>query len=648
MIKNRKQFSAWVIGLLALSLAGCSEAEVLPATTPGDDPLAGDPTRREVILGFQNKLNIKTAGADTRTANARVATTRADDAIATTEENEITSLDIYVFSSDKEEGPYTYQERFCYRADGSTVPNATKIILTVEGNNVALATLRPKKGLFTKFYCIANQPKLLKAGAEYTVFTPLEQSSPGADYNVVTKAGVPTETDFLTFTTPLLDPAEATDILLTPLPMVGSYSPALDLRDISMGSRTRINMTLSRIVSRFDIINDEKLSHLTITGVSMGHGRKGVTFFPVVPVEDADPTKTLITYPDRDFDGADANKGTQTGAFYSYPSPIADKGYLIIKGKYALNMTDPPQDVSYMVDFEQSVAGTGGYIEVKPNHRYTVRITDADPFKLDVNITVSDWTDGGDFEYQPENELVIGTLAGAGATTIAGNNEATVSPDETKYFSIPFTSNSEAECSIVYTSSPGGSAEWLKTEITKEVVTRAGSTSYTCKVSKNTGYSGNLFPKAIIVLRSKAGREESQIVVKASVGVPTVAAAASTPSKPAGANSYTAGTESPDVITGVLSMQKQANAATISSMKLTVTAKGGSRISGLPAWLKADKTVGHATEAVDYTFTLDQNAKGFPTGPFPAHGAATFEIQNLSDATKKVTVTVNVAEAATP
>ena len=30
-----------------------------------------------------------------------------------------------------------------------------------------------------------------------------------------------------------------------------------------------------------------------------------------------------------------------------------------------------------MVEFEQSVAGTGGYIEVKPNHRYTVRITDA-------------------------------------------------------------------------------------------------------------------------------------------------------------------------------------------------------------------------------------------------------------------------------
>lgn len=83
-------------------------------------------------------------------------------------------------------------------------------------------------------------------------------------------------------------------------------------------------------------------------------------------------------------------------------------------------------------------------------------------------------------------------------------------------------------------------------------------------------------------------------------------------------------------------------------MKLTVTAKGGSRIVGLPAWLKADKTTGSDTEAIDYLFTLEQNAKGFPTGAFPVEGAATFEIQNLSDATKNVTVKVNVTEATTP
>ena len=94
----------------------------------------------------------------------------------------------------------------------------------------------PLQSRYDRFRCcspVSYTHLLLKAGAEYTNFVALEQSSPGADYNIVTKAGIPTETDFLTFTTPLLDPAEDTDILLTPLPMVGSYSPALDLRAVS-------------------------------------------------------------------------------------------------------------------------------------------------------------------------------------------------------------------------------------------------------------------------------------------------------------------------------------------------------------------------------------------------------------------------------
>ena len=141
------------------------------------------------------------------------------------------------------------------------------------------------------------------------------------------------------------------------------------------------------------------------------------------------------------------------------------------------------------------------------------------------------------------------------------------------------------------------------------------------------------------------GREESQFVVQAVLEAPEVKEATDTPSEPVSVNSYTAGA-GPDVTTGTLSMQKQANASTTSSMKLTVTAKGGSRIVGLPAWLKADKTTGSDTEAIDYLFTLEQNAKGFPTGAL--EGAATFEIQNLSDATKKVTVTVDVTEATAP
>ena len=131
-----------------------------------------------------------------------------------------------------------------------------------------------------------------------------------------------------------------------------------------------------------------------------------------------------------------------------------------------------------MVEFEQSVAGTGGYIEVKPNHRYTVRITDADPFKLDVNITVSDWTDGGDFEYQPENELAIGTLTGVGATTI----RVTIQPPSPRMrlnisvFLSPAIRKRNAVLSIQ--APRGGSAEWLKTEITQLTPSEIGSRVY--------------------------------------------------------------------------------------------------------------------------------------------------------------------------
>ena len=42
-----------VIGLLALSLAGCSEAEVPSATPPGDDPLVKDVYKRQVHIQLE-------------------------------------------------------------------------------------------------------------------------------------------------------------------------------------------------------------------------------------------------------------------------------------------------------------------------------------------------------------------------------------------------------------------------------------------------------------------------------------------------------------------------------------------------------------------------------------------------------------------
>lgn len=71
--------------LLSCLLAACtSENEMLNPNGP-DEGQSDDATRREVLLSFKNKLNLVPAK------------TKADDPIATAEENYIRSLDIYVF-----------------------------------------------------------------------------------------------------------------------------------------------------------------------------------------------------------------------------------------------------------------------------------------------------------------------------------------------------------------------------------------------------------------------------------------------------------------------------------------------------------------------------------------------------------------------
>ena len=86
-------------------------------------------------------------------------------------------------------------------------------------------------------------------------------------------------------------------------------------------------------------MNDAATSKFTIQSVSMANGRRGVSFFPL-KVTGTLPTAAsgdLITYPARPFDGEKANAGNCLGAFYTWPSPMGDGGYLILSGTYATN-----------------------------------------------------------------------------------------------------------------------------------------------------------------------------------------------------------------------------------------------------------------------------------------------------------------------
>lgn len=92
--------------ILSCLTAGCtSEVDTIGGTpeTP-ENPQANDPNRRSVVISLQNKLILVNGTPESR------AITR--DGIAEEDENRIESFDIYAFGSDKEEGPYTFQDAF--------------------------------------------------------------------------------------------------------------------------------------------------------------------------------------------------------------------------------------------------------------------------------------------------------------------------------------------------------------------------------------------------------------------------------------------------------------------------------------------------------------------------------------------------------
>ena len=175
---------------LLLSVASCTSETEEQHRTSAPDP-SGSEARREVMLTLKNKLS--------------VVKTKAGDAIATADENKISSLDIYVFGSTTENGTYTYQERFSYRESSAEMPSGndvTPLDLTAVGSDgkQTNALLSLKKGLFVKIYCIANQSKLIDPATDtvFNGFIPLVQSNPGQPGNTVTE-GTPTESDFLLF-----------------------------------------------------------------------------------------------------------------------------------------------------------------------------------------------------------------------------------------------------------------------------------------------------------------------------------------------------------------------------------------------------------------------------------------------------------------
>ena len=495
-LQNRSPFFKVVLALAAsvYLLATCTVEADKADRAPTDGTDSGN--KREVLLSFKNKLTVK----------ATKSQTKADAPIATEAENEIATLDVYVFGAKTEGDTYTFRERFSYRQDGSALPAGAKKLNLAPGadNATTTALLELQKGLFVRLYCIANQTELIDPvdgnPVSDTYFDPLT-------YDIATGVltdGIPTEQQFQELHSPLL--TNASPALDLPLPMTGAQTTPIDLTNFDSSARIQVGFKLSRTMARFDVSNIETESKFHLESISMGNGRRGTTFFPVkaygaLPVADGE----LITYPARAFEGEKANEGLQVSAFYSYPSPLEDKGYLILNGTYQVNQTEA-KEVTYQIPFKQQTAdGDSVALEINANHRYFIGITKADEYKLDFTLDVADWDAGGSIDgYDPSGEsnaLSLSVLISEAMKNLVNYTEdirtVAIEASEGTSFDVQVRCNTAPDITKNY---PGSAAiqqfDWLEISAPTEV-TKAPVAGYRYTVSVKPGYDKDSYPKAV-------------------------------------------------------------------------------------------------------------------------------------------------------
>lgn len=549
-------------------------------------PDGKDPARQEILLNINNKLVLHKT--DTRT-------------IATAGENAISTLDVYVFGSPTEDGTYTFQERFAYRENSDDLPADAKELVLNAGatDNVTTGLLSLHRGLFVKFYCIANDTQPVKADGDEVVaddFTPITFT---AGSSTMERAGSPTEADFIQYHTRLLD----TSVLNVPLAMAGAQTLPLDLTDASISTRQQVNFKLTRLAARFDVVNKADESRFTIESISMLNARRAAGYFPIVacgayPAADAD----LMTTADKPFTGDNANIGTQTGAFYCYPSLQEDGGALLLKGRYKVNETET-KEVSYRIPFrQQGVDGQETYLDINNNHRYTIGITEADDLRLEFTLRVADWTDDGSIDdYEPDNDP--GEITVTIPDAFQGRSTATLDPERNVYtVSMSLDAGSSFDMTvgsaspgikIVYAGGPSAqSNNWLT--CTKNASTGlASGSSYTFKVTD--GYS-KLFPCATVRVYDVLSGTENILYVDA-VSVPQPLATTQPNKAPNGES------DNPNTF--------DAGSATVTLYRITGSSADVSFVCpdemvlvGKPGWMDVSEPVKNGTK---YTYTLTLN-----------------------------------------
>ena len=244
---------------------------------------------------------------------------------------------------------------------------------------------------------------------------------------------------------------------------------------------------------------------------------------------------------------------------------------------YAANLTDEKKEVSYRIPFERVTDGNGTRIEINHNHRYTVQITEADPFELTANIRLVDW-ETGDYidDYEPDNGLetiAVADLLPVGETTYdISTNIVTLALKAGSSFTISTGSNAGVNVQLTYNGNSPANG-WLKLEEIPVTTTRAEATQQVkYKIAFNESYAGDSYPRGILHLTDKAGGSEEVILIDTTFGTPVVESTGGT-MNPDGVNKW----EADNTLYLV-----QVIGANTSTGTINITSIGGSKVE-LPA-----------------------------------------------------------------
>lgn len=334
-------------------------------------------------------------------------------AIASESENKIEQLHIYLFASANQTGPFYYLETWTEGTDYDPAAPAQTNFKIQDAGTSKKGILYPNelKGLpWIKLLCVANNgatPKFYDEGGT-EILTPLVKVVTDAA-GTVTTVGT-TEAAFKAAFT-----ENNTDATLIEAPLLMTGEGVTKISGVS-----KVDISLKRIMSRFDIVNDKAKTNLTIQDIYMVQGRKSAPLWgataTAVDAGDLTTSTLLAGYANVDFDQIPgANTGETSSAFYVYPNLATDQSYLVIKGTYKSPATGKQEPVEYHVDVARTPDGApkAEFIKLLANNRYKLRISDVTSSNIMGTFEVVDWTSGGGITIKPGNDAPVFVAAEA-------------------------------------------------------------------------------------------------------------------------------------------------------------------------------------------------------------------------------------------